>query len=81
MSLRPKNLKKCMVMLNWNFQRGGEGGGLGLREKPFRGGGMVFLWNYTLHQLTITKLACEQAHLWVGYRWQRSWREEWGEEK
>ena len=34
-------------------------------------------------------LACEQAHLWVGgtvgkgagYRGQRSWREEWGEEK
>ena len=23
----------------------------------------------------------EQAHLWVGYRGQSSWREEWGEEK
>ena len=23
--MRPKNLKKCMK-LNWNFQRGGEGG-------------------------------------------------------
>ena len=30
---------------------------------------------------TSDHVACEQAHLWVGYRWQRSWREEWGEEK
>ena len=29
----------------------------------------------------VFEVACEQAHLWVGYRWQRSWREEWGEEK
>ena len=26
------------------------------------------------------KLACEHAHLWVGYRGQSSWRAEWGEE-
>ena len=25
-------------------------------------------------------IACEQAHLWVGYCGQRSWQEEWGEE-
>ena len=39
-----------------------------------------FLW-VSKHQPVSPTLACEQAHLWVGYRWQRSWREEWGEEK
>ena len=32
-SVRPKYLKKCML-LNWNFQRGG--------------GGMYIFWNYTM---------------------------------
>ena len=44
-SVRPKNLKKC-IKLNWNFQRGGGGGGL--RKNPFRGGGMDIFWNYTI---------------------------------
>ena len=43
--VRPKNLKKCMKLI-WNFQRGG---GWGVRENPFRGGGMDIFWNYTLH--------------------------------
>ena len=40
-SVRPKNLKKCMN-INWNFQRGGEGG-VGLRKNPFCEGGMVVM--------------------------------------
>ena len=43
-SQRPKDLSKCMK-LDWNFQRGGWGGGGGLRENPFRGGGMDNFWN------------------------------------
>jgi len=43
-SLRPKNLKKC-IEFNWNFQRGGEGGGSW--KNPFCGGGMDIFWNYT----------------------------------
>ena len=40
-SQRPiKNLKQCMK-LNWNFQRGGGGGGH--RANPFRGGYGYFL--------------------------------------
>ena len=38
--LGPNNLKKCM-MLNWNFQwDGGGGGSLGLRKKSLPWGGM-----------------------------------------
>jgi len=39
-SMRPRNLKKCMK-LNWNFQRGWTG----VRENPFRGGGIDIFWN------------------------------------
>ena len=42
-SQRPKNLKQCMK-LNWNFQRGGGGGGH--RANPFRGGYGYFLEPY-----------------------------------
>ena len=48
-SVRPKNLKKCMK-LNWNFLRGGRGGGL--RKNLFRGGGMDIFWNYTMIEIT-----------------------------
>ena len=41
----PKNLSTCMK-LDWNFQRGGGGGGL--RKNPFRGGGVDNFWNNTL---------------------------------
>ena len=34
------------MKLNWNFQRGGGGGGL--RKNPFRGRGMDIFWNYTM---------------------------------
>ena len=39
-SQRPKNLKECMK-LNWNFWRGGVGGG-GQRANPFHGGVWIF---------------------------------------
>ena len=38
----------------------------------------VYDWCRVVDELNV---ACEQAHLWVGYRGQRSWQEEWGEEK
>ena len=44
-SQRPKNLSKCMK-LDWNFQRGGGGGGL--RKNPLCGGGMDNFWNHTI---------------------------------
>ena len=34
------------MKLNWNFQRGGEGGVS--EKKTFRGGGMDIFWNYKL---------------------------------
>ncbi len=43
-SQRPKTLKQC-IKLNWNFQRGGGGGGH--RANPFRWGGMDIFWNHT----------------------------------
>ena len=42
-SQRPKILSKY-IKLDWKFQRGGWGGG-GLRENPFRGGGVDNIWN------------------------------------
>ena len=42
---------------------------------------MISKSNFLKPNLIACHVACEQAHLWVGYRWQRSWREEWGEEK
>ena len=35
------------MKLNWNFQRGGGGGGV-LEKNLFRGGGMDIFWNYTI---------------------------------
>ena len=34
------------MKLNWNFQRGGGGGGH--RPNPFRGGDMDIFWNHTI---------------------------------
>ena len=40
--------RKC-VKLYWNFQRSGEGGGGGgLRENPFHGGGMDNFWKLVI---------------------------------
>ena len=36
------------MKLDWNFQRGGGGGG-DLRKNPFHGGGMDNFWNHTLY--------------------------------
>ena len=44
-SQRPKHLSKFMK-LDWNFQRGGGGGGL--RKNPFCGGGMNNFWNHKI---------------------------------
>ncbi len=45
---RPKMLRKCMKLLNWNSQRGG--GGEGLRKHSFHGGGMGNL-KYALYTI------------------------------
>ena len=42
-SLRPKDLKKC-IKLNWDYQRGRWGGGVGLGKYFFC---RDIFWNYT----------------------------------
>ena len=46
-SQRPKNLCKCMK-LDWNFQRGGRGGGSREKSLPWGRYGYNF-WNHTIN--------------------------------
>ena len=40
---------------------------------------LLITWMSNIKEVHGKPIACEQAHLWVGYRGQRSWREEWGD--
>ena len=64
---KAKNLKKCMK-LNWNFQRGV--GGRGLGKNPFHRGTMIIFWNYNWNNFEAVKNIFMQekiALLWLTF--------------